>query len=377
MVTLSLPQWSFLASIPLSYAGVEMIEEGVGEVGLPVWGAPFISFPLVHLPLALNSLVTAAIVAIPLAAALFTGLGRRMARWLLPGAVVGALAYAFFSFPNGVVARDYLISFGVLFILLIASAVIGIMWRWRVWLLCAAIFYAIWTMLYTSVFSLFTQAHGFCPGAPEVGGAFNTLCAKLGGVYTGSWQGLGYWWLQHDVARGGQPWYYHFVIGSTYEFLPLIFGAVAIVYYLRKGELLGLLLAFWAVLTLGAYTYAGEKMPWLLVNVAVPFIFLAGKFIGDIIDRVPWQRVLRGAPSALLILAPLLLLAGVYLLHRYLDQGEMDSWQIWGILGAIIVTAAASVFLIRRARPRLGDDIGGSGGGSAAAGVQLLCRLPS
>ena len=72
------------------------------------------------------------------------------------------------AFPTGFIARDYLITFIILFATLIVSAAIGLMWAWRVWLVCAAIFYSIWSFFYTSVFSVFTQDHGFCPG--EVGG---------------------------------------------------------------------------------------------------------------------------------------------------------------------------------------------------------------
>ena len=367
MVTLTLPQWSALASKLQGIMGVVLAntEGGTGEVGLPALESPPIVFPFVDLPSVLDPLIIAAIVLIPLGVALFTKIGRRKAKWLLSGAFSAALIYPVVSFPEGSVPRDYLISFGFLLGTLILSVIIGMMWWWRVWLLCSAIFYTIWTMFYTSVFGLFVQHHGYCPS--EAGNFFGTMCSKLGGVFSGSWQGLGYWLAQQEVARGGQPWYYHLVISSVYEFLPLLFGVVAIVYYLRKGELFGLLLSFWAVGTLIIYTYAGEKMPWLLVNVALPFIVLAGKFIGEIIERVNWRKVLRSASSSILVLAPLWLLAGVYLLTRYLDQGEMDSWQSWGLLGAIIVMAVMLVFLIHRARPRLGITLAGLG-----VGVLLL-----
>ena len=355
MVTLTLPQWSALSSIPMGAFGIELVSEGVGEVGLPVLGPPFVLFPVISLHVALDSLIIAGIVAISLGAVLFTWPGRRKARWMLPVGVLAALAYATMAFPVGTISRDYLISFGVLFATLLLSAVIGLMWRWRVWLICAGIFYVIWTALYTSMFGLFVQRHGYCPA--EIGNFFGGVCSKLGGVYTGSWQGLGYWLAQQDVARGGQPWYYHFLIGSVYEFLPLLLGIVGIVYYLRKADLLGLLLAFWAVVTLVAYTLAGEKMPWLLVNIALPFLLLSGKFIGDIIDRIRWRGVLRSRSSALLVLPPLILIGAVYLLQRYLDDGKLDSWHSWGLLGSIVVLAAASIFLIKQVRPRVGMSL--------------------
>ena len=368
LVTLTLPQWAALTSIFQGYFGVVLAsaEGGTGEVGLPALGSPPVSFPFIDLPLAFNVLIIAATLVIPILAILFTRFGRKRARWLLPVAALGGFLYAVIAFPEGSVPRDYLITLGILLTTLVASVMVGVMWRWRVWLLCAGIFYGIWTMLYTSMFGLFVQDHGYCPS--DAGNIFGTVCSKFGGVFTGSWQGLGYWLAQQDVARGGQPWYYHLVIGSVYEFLALSFGLAAIIYYLRKGDLFGLLLGFWATLTLIAYTLSGEKMPWLVVNVAVPFILLAGKFIGEMIERVRWRRVLHTAPSALLLLAPLLLLAGIVLLHRYLDQGKIDSLVSWGLLAAIIVMAVGSLFLIRRARPRLGMTLAALGVGALLLG---------
>ena len=360
LVTLTFPQWSAASSLVLKEAfDIQLISEGVGEVGLPTWGKPFVSFPLFHLPLVANSVITAAIVALPLGIFLMTQRGRTWGTWLLPLTLAATLVYLFVAFPTGFIARDYLITFAILFTAMVASIVIGLMWAWKVWLICAGIFYTIWTFFYTSVFSAFTQDRGFCPS--EVGGAFSTLCDKAGGVYTGSWQGLGYWMAQQDVARGNQPWHYHFLLGSTYEFLALAFGVIAIVYFVRKGDPLGMMLGFWAVLTFTAYTLAAEKMPWLLVNLALPFILLAGMFIGAIIDRVPWRSVVRSASAGLLVLPPLLLLGGVYLLQQFLGLQGMDSWRDWGLLAAIVLMGVAVAWLIRNATPQTGWSLASLG----------------
>lgn len=363
LFSLTLPQWSALASIPMSAFGLELVNEGVGDVGLPVLGPPYLSFPLVAMPLAFKALVALAILAIPLGALITHKIRWSHARWLLPGALLAALTFVVVAFPEGLVARSYLVSFGVLAVALTVSVIIGLMWQWKVWLVCAGVFYLIWAALYTSMFGAFVQHHGYCPN--EAGNFFSTVCAKLGGVYTGSWQGLGYWLAQQDVARGGQPWYYHFLLGSVYEFLPMVFGAVAVIYYLRKRDLFGLFLSFWAVINFMAYTLAAEKMPWLLVNIAVPFIVLAGKFIGEIMERVRWSRVLRSVPVALLIIAPLQLLAGIYLLQRFLEDGLHYTWQSWWLLVAIAAIAVVSAHLIKLARPSTGVTL-------AALGVAAL-----
>ncbi|MEX0749608.1 MAG: hypothetical protein WD359_02275, partial [Dehalococcoidia bacterium] len=44
-------------------------------------------------------------------------------------------------------------------------------------------------------------------------------------------------------------------------------------------------LLFWLASTAFALTVAGEKMPWLSVHIALPLAVLAGKFVGDMIER--------------------------------------------------------------------------------------------
>ena len=145
------------------------------------------------------------------------------------------------------------------------------------------------------------------------------------------WQSLGYWLAQQDVRRGDQPWYYYFILGSVYEFLPMLTAmGIALYYSIRTGwrpitliiisvvsfaiataliytlyyqkpdppsEILVLpflalgyvtvlfvpltlkapsfvrFLLFWAFATFLALSIAGEKMPWLLAQLTVPFIF--------------------------------------------------------------------------------------------------------
>ena len=170
--------------------------------------------------------------------------------------------------------------------LLGASIYIGARWRWPVWWRCAVIFYLIWALLYS------------------------TFLTNPVGLLTGVWQSLGYWIVQQDVARGNQPWYYYFAITSLYEFLPLLVSLIAGVYYALRRDAFGRFLVFWAVLTFVLYTIASEKMPWLLVNVALPLIVLSGRFLGEIVAAVRWRWLVRsgaiglavGVPAALFLL---------------------------------------------------------------------------
>ena len=79
------------------------------------------------------------------------------------------------------------------------------------------------------------------------------------------------------------------------------------------------MLTIWAALTLVAYTVASEKMPWLLVNITLPLILLAGKYLGRMIDRVNWRQALYQG-RVLLLLFPALIVAGaVYLIYVYIN----------------------------------------------------------
>ena len=193
---------------------------------------------------------------------------------------------------NGVPA-NYVVALVLLGGSLIVSVVLGVRWLGSLWLACAGVFYVIWAALYTTLFT------------------------NISGLFSGSWQGMGYWIAQQDVARGNQPWYYYFVGLSVYELLPLLFGVAAAVYFVRKRDVLGLALAFWAGISIVGYTIASEKMPWLLVNMAVPLILLSAKFLGDLVERVDWREELRRGPAVLLLLAPISAVAVVFLGYDY------------------------------------------------------------
>jgi uncharacterized protein (TIGR03663 family) len=122
-----------------------------------------------------------------------------------------------------------------------------------------------------------------------------------------------YWWDQHDVVRGDQPWYYYGLFTPFYEFLPFFFALAAGWVYLRNwglrvsrgndtgsaampsaaAALFVPLIATWAAGAFWIFSWAGEKMPWLIVHMAVPLAFLAGRFIADIVSAIDWEA-LRG-----------------------------------------------------------------------------------
>ena len=209
----------------------------------------------------------------------------------------------------------------------------GFRWNWSVWWRSALIFYGIWALLYTT---FFTNGWG-----------------SIDGIGSGVWRSLGYWIAQQEVARGAQPWYYFFVISSVYEFLPLLFGLAAAVYYMRRNDLFGQFLVFWAVATFILHTVASEKMPWLLVGVALPIIVLSGKFLADVFRSIQWGRLMSGGGIFLLPGVPLLL----YLMWQIAFY-EPRSSDLYNVLVLIVAAAvlvgmlALGVYLARRSGPK-------------------------
>jgi uncharacterized protein (TIGR03663 family) len=108
------------------------------------------------------------------------------------------------------------------------------------------------------------------------------------GLLDGLIGSLQYWLAQQPVQRGAQPWGYYLVLLFSYDWPELMLGAVGAVAILRRPTLPGAFLIWAFVLSLAVYTWAGEKMPWLLLHPLLPLLLLAG--IGL---QVLWQH--RGA----------------------------------------------------------------------------------
>ncbi|HEX6507480.1 MAG TPA: flippase activity-associated protein Agl23, partial [Chloroflexota bacterium] len=93
--------------------------------------------------------------------------------------------------------------------------------------------------------------------------------------------GLLYWKAQHSIQRGGQPWFYYLLVLPLYEQVAVVFGIAGIVYAAIRRSFVGTFLVWWALFSLGMYSWAGEKMPWLSIHIALPFILLAAFFLGN------------------------------------------------------------------------------------------------
>ena len=187
----------------------------------------------------------------------------------------------------------------IVIILFLVSIAVGVLWDWRRWVIAAAIFWGPFIILFTS---LFTNGHGISSGLVS---------------------SLEYWIVQHGEERGGQPWYYYMLVQlPIYEFLPVIGSLVAAGFgfkslwrrFLNPGEFqldagqiaiesgisqgsdsnnrqfpVILFLGYWGISSLFAYSFAGERMPWLAVHITLPFIILAAWAFGKWFESREWH----------------------------------------------------------------------------------------
>jgi len=211
---------------------------------------------------------------------------------------------------------------GISFFALAAfSIAVGFRWQGRRWFLLAALFWGIFGLIYTG---FFTDPAGFFSGA-------------IGA--------LQYWLTQQSYRRGAQPWYYYLLLLPLYDFLPLIFAVIATVYHLARGRLFGLFLIFWSFASLAMYSWAGEKMPWLVIHISIPLIFLSSSFLGDLVENTDWRGLWQRRGYALPIFGVIALLALLgFLLSswrlRPLRPGEQNYLSAEWLLLSIVVFGA-------------------------------------
>ncbi len=270
--------------------------------------------------------------------------------------------------------------FTILFALI--AIALGLVWNFRLWLTNAVLFYGIFTILYTS---LFTNGFGFMTGL------------------IGS---LGYWLEQQGVNRGSQPWYYYALVQvPIYEYLPalgsifaMLFSPLLIKNNQSKTDQLDerastqetqdepgeaqpnvpetvtldelslepttenqahasltvALLGFWSITSLIAYTVAGEKMPWLTVHITLPMILLCAWFLGRLVDLIDWDTMRKQHGYLVMLLLPVFLLGAIASIGSWLGptppfQGrELAQLQSTSTFITALLTTIVSGWLLAR-----------------------------
>ncbi|MBM2811241.1 MAG: repeat containing protein [Chloroflexi bacterium] len=148
---------------------------------------------------------------------------------------------------------------------------------WRRFGVVIAIFVGIGMTLYTT---FFTNIEGLCTAiwSPPIGN-----CESKTGM-------LQYWQTQQGVARGNQPWFYFFLLIPLYEIVPFVLALASPFLARRPRTLFFFFCCWWAVLSVAIYSYASEKMPWLIVHPTMPLVMLAGLALDAPLSKLrkPW-----------------------------------------------------------------------------------------
>jgi hypothetical protein len=124
-------------------------------------------------------------------------------------------------------------------------------------------------------------------------------------------------------------------------------------------------LLFWSIITFAAYTFAGEKMPWLETHITLPFIMIAATSIGEIVMHVRWRESILRGNWMLLVGVPLFFL----LLWRLVFINIDSNWI--GFLSLFILLTVLGLMLV--GQQWLGSRIGHSAAwGSAALVITVM-----
>ena len=134
---------------------------------------------------------------------------------------------------------------------------------------------------------------------------FFTIWGQLPGDWaTGFTRAISYWDSQQEVNRGGQPWYYYLYALPVYEWFFVLLGVVGAWRGLRRPTLLSVLMVWFAVGSLIIYSYAGERMPWLIAHPLLPILVLAAmgaQHLWQHRDRAPMPAIAVAVALALLV----------------------------------------------------------------------------
>jgi uncharacterized protein (TIGR03663 family) len=148
------------------------------------------------------------------------------------------------------------------------------------------------SLLFVALFTqFFTRFEG--PG---------TEAAPYGAIRNGLVAGFEYWRGEQDTLRGDARWQYYLALIPAYEWLVVGLAVVGIVWVLRRPGLVGQTLVFWGVGSLAVHSWAGERMPWLIIHPLLPFVLLAGLGVQVLWER---RRSVAAVPVATLLVVAL------------------------------------------------------------------------
>ncbi|KAB8145165.1 TIGR03663 family protein [Chloroflexia bacterium SDU3-3] len=209
---------------------------------------------------------------------------------------------------------------------------------------------------------------------------FTTYFTYPKGLIDGFVAGISYWLgSQQEYARGKQPWYYYLMLMPLYEplgFFGSISASIALLARRAPSEevaaesksfdadpdqglvkrLFPLFLVFWFFGSLVAYSWAGEKMPWLVTHIALPGNLLFAWGLGKLLGRMPWRDIPTIGrvviPSSLVLL---LITIGV-MFWRLTDKGSVGMTAGSSLIAGLVplVVSGVLIFIILTLAQRIG-----------------------
>jgi uncharacterized protein (TIGR03663 family) len=107
-------------------------------------------------------------------------------------------------------------------------------------------------------------------------GGAGTESAPYGSIENGLRAGFEYWRGEQDTVRGDARWQYYLAVIPAYEWFILALSTVGIARVIRRPTLVGQTLVWWGTASFTVHSWAGERMPWLMIHPLLPFVMLAG-----------------------------------------------------------------------------------------------------
>lgn len=152
---------------------------------------------------------------------------------------------------------------------------------------------------------------------------FSTFLTNPHGLQDGIVEGVRYWLSQQPVNRGDQPWFYYLVVLPAYEWPVLLFAAIGVVAVVRRPTALGVFLIWMFTANLVVFSWASERMPWLVLHIILAATLLAGLGAQSIwrARRTLWGKAGLAVGCACVLLAALSAITLAYI--RPADPREL------------------------------------------------------
>ncbi len=90
-----------------------------------------------------------------------------------------------------------------------------------------------------------------------------------------------HWYNMHTRERVGGPPYFYIPILLLYELPIVLFAAIGSLQTLKRPDRFKRFLLYWTLTSLAAYSYLGEKVPWLTIHILLPMILLASTTLNE------------------------------------------------------------------------------------------------